>query len=679
MAYLLQEDGVSHLLQEDGSSHILLETYTPPPTPGYGSALVPGSVNKKYVVYFGFRSIDNTKISAVPKGTFIATTATANEVQGATSQTLHGYDIVQEFNFPIYATFPHSLYGSQIDIRYDPAYNLTNPSGDLVTWVCDAKNFMTQITDNYFFSADWTTIFGAVVAGSPINVYVGTVDAPSSTATTAPYLWYPATGTVVFSTAQAANAVISIDGVPQSMSPELMLTHLFCDYAGWSPSAMSLQATNCLLPTFVGASGETVWQIAKDIAAMTAPRFVAWQIRIDEYGQINFYETKTAVQPSETLIDERDLFNLTYTLTSEQMSNVITASAVSNTNQPLKSIAYSVQSITDQGQRNPYDIPANILLPTRGMPSATAISVLNTMTASQLDLLGRITLQLQCNVLPNFNRQVGDKVTILERSLGTSGPYIITGMQDEISLGMAQQTLQLTRANIFANMNMGLPSGVTNATAQTIQLNTQSIGGRTNIMTQVVINGQTAILNGATNKDMYGAAIIPVVNPTQPWTFSVTIDPTQVYDTALFHYIYSESPNTLSLSPMAIRMSGFGDGTVIPAATIATTFTASATHSSGTALGSGETAYLYDNIIIGSNSIVTPYGANTTTATLTNSTAAALYLGATTTYGITYGPSFTGSWAYLPNQKYNYNYLCVMAVNADGCLSWLRVPFVMSM
>jgi hypothetical protein len=679
MSFLLLEGGAGKLLLENGVDHFLLETFISPPTPGFGSALTVGSVNKKYLVYFGLRSTDGTKLSAVPKGTFLATTATATDTQGAVSQTLHGFDVVHEFNFPVYATFPHSLYGNQTDIRYDAKYNLTNPSGDFKTWVCDAKNFMTQITDNFFFSADWTTIFGAVTGGSPVNVYVGAPGSPSSSPVVGGYTWTPATGTIVFSASQGANAVISIDGVPQSMAPELMLTHLFCDYAGWSPSAMSLQASNCLLPTYVGGSGSTVWQIAQDIASMTAPRFVAWQIRIDEFGQINFYETKNAVQPSETLIDERDLFNLTYTLTSEQMSNVITAEAVSNTNQPLKSIAYDPDSVKNNGQRNPYDIQSNLLVATRGMPSATGISVLNTFTASKLDLLGKPTLQLQCDVLPNFNRQVGDKVTILERSLGTSGPYIITGMQDQVSLGIASQSLQLTRANIFANMNMGLPSGVTNASVQTIQLNTQSIGGRTNIMTQVQINGVSAILNGATNKDPYGNAIIPVVSPTSPWVFQVTLDPTQAYDTALFHYIYSESPNSLSLSPMAIRMAGFGDGTVVPAATVAAGFTASATHSTGTALGGSENAYLYNNIIVASNSIVTPSGANTISATITNGTAAALYLGSTTTYGVTYGSAFTGSWAWLPNQKFNYAYLSLLAVSSSGAIAFLRIPFVISL
>jgi hypothetical protein len=680
MSFLLLEGSAGKLLLEDGVSRFLLETFVPPPTPGLGSALTVGSVNKKYVVYFGLKSIDGTKLSAVPKGTFIATTATASETQGSVQQTLHGFDIVQEFNFPVYATFPHALYGNQTDIRYDAKYDLSNPSTDLKTYVCDAKNFMTAITDNAFFSADWTTIFGAVTSGSPVNVYVGYPGSPSaSPVASSTYTWNPATGTVTFSTAQASNAIVSIDGVPQAMSPELMLTHLFVDYAQWSPSAMSLQTSNCLLPTYVGGSGETVWQIAKDIVAMTAPRFVAWQIRIDEYGQINFYETKTAVQPSETIIDERDLFSIQYTLTSDQLSNVITAEAVSNTNQPLKSIAYSPQSVIDNGQRAAFDVPTNLLLCTRGMPSATAISVLNTFTAGQLDLLDRVTLSLECNVLPNFNRQVGDKVTILERSLGISGPYIISGIQDEISLGIATQSIRFTRANIFANMSMGLPSGVTNATAQTIQLNTQSIGGRTNIMNNVTINNQVAILNGATNKDSYGAAVIPVVSPTRTWTFSVTLDPTQAYDTALFHYLYAESPNTLSLSPMAIRMSGFGDGTIIPAATVGAGSTTIVTHTTGTALGGSESAYFYNNMIVASNSIVTPSGANTISATITNNAAAQLYLGTNTTYGITYGSAFTGSYAWLPNLKYNYFYLCLLAVSAQGALHFLRIPFIVSL
>jgi hypothetical protein len=648
--------------------------------PRLGSATIVGSVNKKYLIYMGLINSDFTKKSLVPKGTFLATTASGGVNSGKNHQTLHGFDIVKEFDFPVYADMPHPLYGNQTDIRYDPNYNLKNPSNDLRTYVCDAKMFMTGVTDNAFFASNFTNIFGAVAAGSPINVFVG---APNSKATVpvsaSTYIWSPATGVVSFNTAQAANAVVSIDGVPQAMAPELIIYHLFVDYAQWDPTYLNLQTSNTLLPTYTGGRGSSVWRIAQDIAEQTAPRAVRWKIRVDEYGVINFYEARIASTPVATLTDERDIFDIQYTLTSEQMTNVVTADSVSNTNQPLKSIAYDVPSIGENGQRAPFAIPANRLYATRGYNSGIGISLLNTLTASELYEQSRPTLELNLKVLPNPLLQVGDKITIQEQALGLSGPYIIKGITETIMSGAkGEMDLRVSKANIFANMNMGLPSAVSNAINQTSATMTNSLAGKTGIISNVSINGTAAIFAGTTAKDSYGNAIVPVVVPTSNWVFSISVDPTQAYDTVLWHYIYLESQNTLTpiSDNLAFTMNAVNNGTIVAAATIGSGYTVAATHATGANINTAnEVAYKYSNLVLFASPMNLISGYNASFATLTNVTNAQQYLGNTTQYGVGYGPSYSGAYAYVLNQKVNYGYLVVQAVNANGASTILRIPF----
>jgi hypothetical protein len=502
-------------------------------------------------------------------------------------------------------------------------------------------------------------------------------------------------GTVTFSTPIAAESNVSIDGIPQAMAPELMMKHLFCDYANWDIVAMSLEVSNTLLPAYVGGRGSSVWQIAQDIAVQTAPRFVSWEIRIDEYGQINFYESRLAATPVATLVDERDLFNISYTYSSESLANVVTADATSNNNQPLKSISYSVPSIERSGQRAPYQIPDNILLPVRGMSSATAISIMNTLTASQLYKHSQPTIQMTCDILPNYLLQCGDKVTIIERSIGLSGPYIILGIDDKINLGQHIMSLRLEQARIFANFNMGLPSAVANATVQTVLATPQSLAGKTGIISEFAINGRDCITAGNITTDVNGNAVIPHVSPTSAWTFAITVDPTQAYDTALFHFMYMECGNSLSpsnpllgnpmtptgplSSAMAVRLPSFPDGVIIQAATIGGGHTISPQHTSGLVLSTGQNAYIYNQIVVAGNASNMLPNYNAVTATLTNTAIAAQYLNTTTTYGIGYGPQYNGNYAWLPTEQQSYAYFCLMAVNAAGACSLLRVPFIVSL
>jgi hypothetical protein len=651
-------------------------------TPNFSAATKPGNVNNKLLVYMGLESSDGQRISATAQGTYLLTDASGTIDRGSNTLTVQGYDISHQFTMSVSGDIPHVLYGNQTDQygRYDPAYNLTNPSGDLKTWVCDAKKFMTAATDNAQFTADYKFLFNSLTNG--INVYVGSPGALSGTAVNpSTYTWYPDTGTVVFNSNQAANAIISIDGVPLAMAPELMIKHLFVDFGQWSSSYLTLQTSNTLLPVYTGGRNASVWQCASDIAKMTAPRLVPWQIRANEAGYIRFYENKASSISVETLIDERDLFNIQWTESTQNIANVWKATATANSGQQLVSLAVGVSSIRDRGQRAIQDIPSNILFPVSGMNPGTGISFLNSQTAARLAQSSEPTLELSCDLLPNFLRQVGDRVTIIEQNNGLSGPYIYKGITNSIGQGGAiKQSARFQKALIGANYNLGIPSAVSSAFVT--QAGTPpTVNGTTNIVQSLAINGTAVMLNGTMLKDNFGNPILPVVTPTQTWTFSLVPFTNQNYDTVLFHYLYMECPNSLNTTDlMAVRLSNFGDGSVIPAATIAAGTTITATHTTGTAVNvsGGEYGYQYSGIVVMASPSYVPTGYNAIYTTLTNTSTASAYLGNTTQYGVAYGPAITpGAW--WPNHKQTYAYLVLQLANAAGAVSVLRVPFIVSM
>ena len=656
---------------------LLLGAPPPPanPIPSLAAALRPGRVDQKYLIYFGLASADGTKISLAPQGTYLASSTGGTINRGVNATTLHGYDISKEFTQNVYASIPHVLYGNQTDVRYDPNYNLTNPSSDLKTWVCDAKRFMTQPSDNAQFSADYNFLFQALT-GSPVNVYVGTPTSKSSTPVSAStYTWDPYGGTVTFTSNQAANAVISIDGIPTAMAPEVMMRHLFLDYGQWDPAFLNLQTSNTLIPAYTGGRGSTVWQIAADIARMTAPRMVPWKIRMDEFGKVMFYEAKFATTPTEVLVDERDLFNISYNYTADNIANVWRATGTANSGQQLESIAYDVKSIKEYGQRAVQDVPSNLLYCISGMNPGDGISYLNMIAAANLWENAQPTLELTADVLPNWLRQVGDRVTIIERSNGLSGPYTIKGITKKIaSGGVATQSLRLQKSLLGANFNIGLPSAVTNAVLNN-SATPPTVNSTTNIFQNVTINGVTVVDTGDIARNYNGDPVIPIVSPTETWTFGCSLFPNQNYDTVLFHYIYAESKNSLSSTDlMAIQGTGFGDGTIIPAATVAAGHTSISTHAYGSIIGGSEHAYIYGNIVLNANPSLIPC----TYAVLTSTPAAAPYLGPNWTYGVAYGSQFSsGAW-YLSG-KQTVAYLVLMAANANGAVNILRLPFYISL
>ena len=653
--------------------------------PVYPDVLKVGSVNRKALAFIGLSNFSGGtyEASIYPQGTYILSDTTGKTQIAEVSQSARGYDISKEFSFSVFGGLPHPLYGNQTDVRYDDNYNLKNPSGDLKTYVCDGKFFMQVKADNPFLASAFNSVFnGSTAPASGVNVYVGTPLAPSGTivdATT--YTWNAQTATVVFATAQAADAVVSVDGVPQGMAPELMLWHLFNDYGGYDPSNFKFDTTNIILPAYVGGGGKTVWDIAQDITNSIAPRAVKWRLRMDEYGNILCYEDKYADQPTETLIDERDFLTLSYTSTDNKLANVVRAQAAANNEQAITSISYDIDSISENGQRKTDDISTQSFLALRGLPPLQVKSFLDAMTAVELHDKSHTTVEINATVLANPARQTGDKVTVVERANGLSGPYIIAGITDTIAAAVWTQTLRLDAVQLYANYNMGLPSAITNGAAPgtTGDITNQKINvsGRTGIIKSVSVGGTQAIINGGQAYDANNNPVIPVISGAT-WDFSFTLDPSQQYDTTVFQFLFLECPNTLSSSDiMAIRLADWlsKDGTVITAATVGAGYTDSSSHTTGTSLASGESAYLYSNLVYPAftNSLAPGYNSQMVTLDW-----AKYITGLSGQVGVGLGPAYTGAYAYLPQAKHNFGYFVIVAYNQAGATSLLRVPVVLS-
>jgi hypothetical protein len=661
-------------------------TVYPLPTPKFSDALKVGSANRKAIAYIGLENVDSSGVytrSICPQGTFLLSDSTGKTQIGEVSQSARGYDITREFDFDVFGGLPHPLYGIQNDVRYDSNYNLKNPSGDLKTYVCDGKMFMTAKTDNPFLASAFQLVFGGNTApASGVNVYVGTPTTPGTTPVSpSTYTWNALTGTVVFNTAQASNAVVSVDGVPQAMAPETMLYHLFNDYGGYDPNFFKFNTSNILIPAYVGGDGKTVWEIAQDIASATAPRCVAWRIRVDEYGYILFYEDAYAEQPKEVLVDERDFLTLSYTQTDNQLANVVRAEVEANNQQSIVSIAYDIDSISDNGERKTDDLSTLSFLSLRGLPPLQVKSFLDSYTAVELNDKKKPILELDVTLLANPARQVGDKVTVIERAWGLSGPYIIKGLTNTVDSGVWTQEARLRAAQLYLNYNMGLPSAVTNVAApgsigDVSQNLNNGVSGRTSIVKSVTVNGTTAITNGGVVYDSTGNAVIPTVSGSN-WTFAFTLDSTQNYDTTVYQFLYFESPNTLSSTDvMAVRLANWltNDGVVIPAATVLAGYTQTSTHSTGTSLGAGEKAYLYSNLVFPAftNSLPPNYSSQMTNITWLSST------GLSGSVGVGLGPNFTGSYSWTPQQKFNTGFYVIIAFNAAGATSIMRVPIFLT-
>lgn len=661
------------------------------------SAMLPGRVDKKYIALLGLGDRTTGNKFMLPVGTFLLSSSNGDNQKGKITQGGHCYDIVREFNFTVNDDFPHTLYGQQdpgINPRYDPAYNLVD-QGDHRTFQCDAVAFMTQPSDNVFFSSDFQSLFAYVGNNNGVNVYSsqynggkkgqeGLVPIPPNDPEWG-YSWAPETGTVFFNKAHGPGLIVSLDGKPQGMSPENMLTHLFVDYAGYDPNYLSWldpsnpdpQLSNVVLPVYVGGRDKTIWQIAQDIANMTAPRMVAYLCRIDELGFIQFYESKTTASPSETLYDFRDIIDMSYTWTDENMANVIRGDARSNDNQPITSLAYDLQSIIDNGQRSPYVVPDELLLSTRGMNSYASLSFMNMMTGSILFTMSEPILQLTVDVLPNPMRIPGNKINIVQTQTGKFSVYVIKGISDTIIGGAKyKQQLRLQKARLYNNFAMGMPSALTNdQSQQQVDSNAAAIAGQTGLISKILIGGTQVFSGGQQVLDDNGDPVLAIVTGSS-WDFEYGIEKSQAFDSYVWRFWYLEGQNSLSSTDlMVVREQNWvnNDGVKIGHSAIASGYSDTTSHTSGVNQGNG-TAYLRSNIIVApaQQFLNQGYPADLTSITFNSNTQLA-----TAKTGLGLGDGYTGSFAYFPASKYNYGYFCILIVNVAGAIQSIMMPFIL--
>jgi len=469
---------------QDGSASPIL------PTSSLGRYFFPGVVANRLQIYSGI--VDGAGIeTAIPEGIFINQAFNQQSQNGENKATINALDNFAMFHGDIYTQFPPRLYGNQTSSFFNSAYQLSNPSGDLTTYICDAVNWMVDSTTAPAWASDFT----------PLTVYVGTAASPANTATTLAYTVNYPKGTITFGSAIPSNSVVSVDVRPLSMAPELMLKHLFCDFGNFSPNFLKFDNSGSMLPIMQAVSGNSILDIAKTIAKCTSPRGVEWQLFFDELGYLNFRELAIDGPSVVTLVDQKDILSAPVEYQSQNITNVVTASATGINSQPIEVISYSVDSINIFSQFPDYQVNSALLATVGGMDPGSAVMFMSGLTSSQVFQGGTPTVFIEIEILYNPLLQVGDCVTVREHKTGVNQDFYIQQITKEFDGENIKQTLRLqqqkqAQTNISGNSaytGAPIPSTPNTGIGQTSLLASVSIGG-----TSVISNGQP-VLDGSLN------------------------------------------------------------------------------------------------------------------------------------------------------------------------------------
>jgi hypothetical protein len=445
------------------------------PKSTYGNIVRPGKVDVKFLLFLGFRGSNFTNTpnfsfndrSMLLKYTGFVETDSQKHSQLKNDKQLSLLDLNKQFRFQVYDTFPHPLYGDQTLSYFDPNYNLKCLDTMGYVWQCDARMFTTSYND-YIWGSSHVNV----------NVFVDQTggDEPSSASVpSTSYSFDYNNGIVQFLSPVSPNSVVSISGNPTYMSPENMIKHLLVNYANWSPEFLDLQTSGVLLPQYQ-ANNADCWTILNDIANLTNPRFLPWVIWTDEAAVIHFFETRADGPPIKTYLDERDIFSADYEYSSRNLRTVVKADATVTTadgDQPITSIAYSVDSINKYGMTEPLTISADIVKNVRQLSIPQAVSYLNMLTASVLSQVSRPNLTLQAEVWPDPTLQISDKVRIQSKKTGINKLFLVTGITESVD-ATNQYAQQLTLEEYYDSVNylMGIPAGVAGSITQAATLQT---------------------------------------------------------------------------------------------------------------------------------------------------------------------------------------------------------------
>jgi hypothetical protein len=484
----------------------------------------PGPVDNKIAIYCGVRD-DNGVETIAPAGIYLNSSTNQQSTAEGNEMTIVGMDQFMMFQASVYASFPPILYGNQASNYYNPNYALTNPSGDLMTWVCDAVNWMTQSTDAPVYASDFLAV----------SVYVGTVEAPSGIPTTLPCTIDYVHGTVTFDSPLASGSVVSVDAVPLAMAPELMIKHLFCDFGNFDPSFLKIDCSGMLLPLMQTGHEQSILQTAADIATATSQKGIQWRIWFDELGYLNFAELNVDSKPVAVLRDEYDVLSFSPEYVATNITNVVRAIATSINNQPITVVSYDQTSINVFTQYPTYDIPTNFLTTITGMDPGTAVTFLTGITSAQLFDNSYPTMQTEIEVLYNPLYQTGDIITVIEQKTGVALDFFINQITKDFQGPDVKQTLRIQQFKKTQDYAFGIGAyfGSPNPTS-----GSNANQGETNLINEVVINGTTVVTGGQPVTD---GAFNPVVASWDGGSLPIVIataTPPSGAQFALWRWIY---------------------------------------------------------------------------------------------------------------------------------------------
>jgi hypothetical protein len=299
-------------------------------------------------------------------------------------------------------------------------------------------------------------------------------------------------GVVTFANPLPAGSVVSVDARPLAMAPELMIYHLFVDYASLDPNFLKIDNTGIQLPVMENARDRSILDIAKEIAQCTAPRGIQWQIYFDELGYLVFTEAATDGPPVKILTDERDILKISPEYTSRDIYNVVRANATSANDQPITVIAYDVASINTFSQKPTYDIPSQLLATVGGLDPGSAVSLMNGLTSSVLFANSQPTITTDIEILYDPSLQVSDALTIVENKTGINKDFYIKQITEEMNEDSITQTLRIEQLKKSQDYMFGLGAYI----GAPLPTNANSIQATGALITSVSIAGTEVVYNG---------------------------------------------------------------------------------------------------------------------------------------------------------------------------------------
>jgi hypothetical protein len=448
------------------------------PTGVYTPIFQPGLIDNKFIIYMGLEGCNYPNQSNfVPYNRELLQKFTGylevdENVQnsGLIAKTISLIDLTKQFRFPVNDSYPHPIYGNQTLQFFDPTYNLTpiNPSGGTATqWQCDGRMFTLSSAGPVYGSTHIDpdvyidTTGGGSPASAPLSKTGYTVNSTTSILTCSNYTFDYRNGYLTLTTAVPVGSVVSMAGNPTYMSPESMISRMVVGLASWSPNFLELDASNVLLPMFLG-NGQSIWTCIQTIAAMTNPRFLPWQIWADENGFLRFFEQRVDGPPTETFLEGANCLTSDWTNSARNLRTVVRADATVTDpagDQPVVSIAYDLNNINLYGQTETLEMATAVTQNASHFSISQAASYLNGLTTALLGQVSRPILTCQADLWPNPARQPGDKIYYKDPRVGMDRQFIITQMTEQVSQKQHTHSATLTEYYDTVNYMMGIPAG----------------------------------------------------------------------------------------------------------------------------------------------------------------------------------------------------------------------------